>query len=85
MANVFIANIIEVELKTTNTLCIVPSLVVNPDGRSNMENLTQQELIRQAASAMGKKGGKSKSEAKLKACRANAKLGGRPRKIKESE
>lgn len=30
----------------------------------------------------GKKGGKSRSIAKLKACRENGKLGGRPAKIK---
>ena len=35
------------------------------------------DLIKQAASIMGKKGGKSKSEAKQKAARENGKKGGR--------
>ena len=35
--------------------------------------------ISEAAAALGRKGGKSKSEAKAKAARENGKLGGRPR------
>jgi hypothetical protein len=34
----------------------------------------QDELAKQAASAMGRKGGMAKSEKKTAACRANAKL-----------
>ena len=34
-----------------------------------------------AASTLGRKGGKARSEAKTLACRANGKKGGRPRKV----
>ncbi len=34
------------------------------------------------ASALGRRGGRSRSRAKIKAARANGKLGGRPRKAK---
>jgi len=39
-----------------------------------------ERLIRQYLSQIGKKGGKSTSEAKAEASRNNGKLGGRPRK-----
>jgi hypothetical protein len=40
--------------------------------------------ISQAAAALGKKGGASKSAAKRKASAENGKKGGRPKKIKNS-
>ena len=41
-----------------------------------------QSDISKAASAMGKKGGSAKTEAKSAAVRKNGKLGGRPKKQK---
>lgn len=38
--------------------------------------------IHNSATSLGRKGGQSKSEAKIKAVRENGKLGGRPRKQK---
>lgn len=38
-----------------------------------------------AAATLGRKGGQSRSGAKIKAVRENGKLGGRPRKIKTEE
>lgn len=41
--------------------------------------------LKSAAASLGRKGGKSKSEAKQKSSRENGKLGGRQRKIKVEE
>lgn len=41
--------------------------------------------IKEAAAVMGRKGGKSTSEAKQKAVRDNGKKGGRPRKDRYSD
>ena len=41
---------------------------------------TAMTNISRAAAAMGKKGGKVKSPAKIKAAQENGKLGGRPKK-----
>lgn len=45
------------------------------------DNMTDPKLSA-AASALGRRGGQSKSEAKIKASRENGKKGGRPKKIK---
>lgn len=42
----------------------------------------KKTLINKAASLLGKKGGQSKSKAKISAARENGKKGGRPKKIK---
>jgi len=47
-----------------------------------VQKLSEDEVLRLAASAMGRKGGRSTSRAKQKAVRENGKLGGRPRKLK---
>lgn len=44
------------------------------------DQLVEQEQISQAASALGRLGGQSKSAAKQQAARENGKLGGRPKK-----
>jgi hypothetical protein len=41
--------------------------------------------ISQAAAALGKKGGASRSEAKRRAAKENGKNGGRPKKVKPVE
>jgi hypothetical protein len=41
---------------------------------------SQDDAIRKAAALIGRKGGRSRSEAKVKAVRENGKKGGRPRK-----
>jgi hypothetical protein len=60
-----------------------------PDALAEMLVYTEQdawgkfcdaEAVRAAASTMGRKGGKSKSDAKAAAARENGKRGGRPRK-----
>lgn len=50
-----------------------------------MTEATDQEAIRQAAAAMGRKGGKSRSERKQAAARENGKKGGRPKKAEGRE
>jgi hypothetical protein len=47
-----------------------------------VQKLSEDEVLRLAASAMGRKGGRSKSRAKVKAVRENGKKGGRPPKVK---
>lgn len=47
--------------------------------------VTREEIRRVMGAFGGRKGGKSKSEKKLAACRKNAVLGGRPRKAKQLE
>ena len=42
--------------------------------------MSERDLMRQAARAMGKKGGSSVSPRKAAAARRNGRLGGRPRK-----
>ena len=44
----------------------------------------EREALYQMAKAMGKIGGSKKSEAKSTASRANGKLGGRPKKVKDA-
>ena len=44
----------------------------------------EEKTVSQAASAMGKRGGSKKSETKSASSRANGKLGGRPRKVKDA-
>lgn len=46
---------------------------------------TMHELKNEHAAALGKLGGKSKSEAKQRAARENGKKGGRPRKSSGEE
>jgi hypothetical protein len=53
------------------------------DKWNELAKLRRLENLSQSASAMGKKGGSSKSKAKSTASRANGKLGGRPKKIVE--
>ena len=43
-------------------------------------NKKYEELVQEAAAALGRKGGSVKSKAKARAARENGKLGGRPRK-----
>ena len=53
----------------------------------NCEGIEVGEIdmgLNKAAVAMGKIGGSKKSEAKSTASRANGKLGGRPRKVKDA-
>lgn len=62
--------------------------VMSADQVSAVHYAANQELerltgINQAASALGRKGGASTSEAKIKAARDNGKKGGRPRKPRE--
>jgi len=54
------------------------------EGRLEFEfsELGEGKIIRNAAAALGRKGGSVKSERKTKAVRENAKLGGRPKKEK---
>lgn len=44
-----------------------------------------EEDVRKAASALGKKGGSVKSERKAKSSAENGRLGGRPKKLKDSD
>jgi len=50
-------------------------------GSNPLERLTP-EMISRVMSKLGRKGGKSKSKAKVIAARKNGKKGGRPRKSK---
>lgn len=43
-------------------------------------NRTEREILKSAAAILGRRGGQSRSEAKVAAVRENGKLGGRPRK-----
>ncbi len=40
------------------------------------------DAVREYLSALGKKGGAAKTEAKVEAARRNGRLGGRPKKVK---
>ena len=46
-----------------------------------LREIDARSAVSQAASALGKLGGASKTEAKVRASRANGKLGGRPKKV----
>ena len=45
--------------------------------------MTEEEILRLCMSIAGRKGGRSRSPAKVAAARENGKKGGRPRKNKE--
>lgn len=48
-----------------------------------LREIEDRSAVSRAAAALGKLGGSAKTEAKSAASRANGKLGGRPRKVKE--
>jgi hypothetical protein len=50
-----------------------------------MPKRDNDDAIRKAAALIGRKGGLSRSEAKVKAVRENGKKGGRPRKDKQDD
>jgi hypothetical protein len=68
-------------LKAINKLS---EMAVDADVKINTENIVDcaydLELASECASALGRKGGKSKSPAKRKASAENGKKGGRPKK-----
>lgn len=59
------------------------SIGLGDEDQEDIENAFSAIRTSRAAAALGKKGGRVKSEAKAAAVRANGAKGGRPRKIKE--
>jgi len=55
--------------------------VMDDETRHEVNDLFDQYLVSTAARAMGRRGGKAKSERKAAASRENGKKGGRPRKM----